>query len=331
MFWVMGGTTLLGALDAIFNHPATAWLCEQSRHSTWDQPHLLDFIFPLFLFIVGLVLPLSIDRQRQKDDSPARIHLKTLKRAAVLMVLGMLSKGLLSSFAIKFGVLSRIGFAYYVAALLVIYTGRRFQAAVTVAVLIVGSLAMTLIPIGPLDGAAYIHREIQNVLPATAEIVRWVLSVPSVLAGVLAGHYLGARHGGTRKALTLAVSGILCIGAGLALEPAVPRIFFLWTPSFVVYTAGVSLVLFAIFYWIIDVKGLRRWAFFFAVIGMNAVLIYFLRITPLIDFQAVADFFVLGVADRCGAFRELIRATGFMTVQWLMLYFLYKHNLFFKA
>ena len=312
MFWIIGGALLFPALDQIFQSPITAWLSLQSHHSDWDQPHLLDIIFPLFLFIVGIVLPISIDRQRSQNLSLAKIHAHTARRAIILIILGLLSKGLLLTFTLKFSVLSRIGFSYYIAALLVIHTTWRFQAIFTAALLTAAALMMTLIPI---HGSTYINKDIASTFPLIAECVRWVLSVPSVLFGVLAGHYLRTSHTGPRKTLTLALAGLLCIILSLAIERYIPRIFFLWTSSFVVYTAGISLMLMALFYWIIDVKGCRKWSFFFTVIGMNSILIYFISVSHIIDFQKIADFLILAAAHHCGLFKDLILTADMLACQ----------------
>ena len=96
-------------------------------------------------------------------------------------------------------------------------------------------------------------------------------------------------------------------------------------------TAGMSAILMGIFYWVIDVRGYRKWAAFFVVIGTNAILAYWLRRSSIIDFQSLANFFILGIAEHSGMYKPLILAVGFTAIQWLLLYFLYKHKIFLKA
>jgi predicted acyltransferase len=330
MFWIIGGTLLFPALDNIFHSPVTAWFSTQSEHSAWDHPHLLDLIFPLFLFIVGLVLPVSLNRLKSRTASWSAIYIHVFKRFLILFILGLLAKGLLLNFAFKPGVLSRIGFAYLAAAILVLHTSPRFQIIFNAVLLVAGAMAMTFIPIPALNGSIYINKDISTAMPVTAESARWLLSVSSTLFGVHLGHYLLSVPT-FRKALVFAASGIGCVVVALVVRPFVPWIFYLWTSSFVLFTAGISMVLFAIFYWIIDVSGFRRWSFFFVVIGANAILIYFLTVARLVDFQRIADFFILAPATHCGAAKDLLRVAAMLATEWLMLFFLFKNKLFLKA
>lgn len=102
-----------------------------------------------------------------------------------------------------------------------------------------------------------------------------------------------------------------------------------WTSSFVLFAAGWSLLLLALFYWVIDVLKLRRWAFFFIVIGMNPITIYLLR--GFVNFSGIAEFFLGGLAAHCGVYGPAILAFGTLMVGWLLLWFLYRHKIFFKV
>ena len=90
-----------------------------------------------------------------------------------------------------------------------------------------------------------------------------------------------------------------------------------------------SLLLLAAFYWVIDVKGYQKWAFFFVVIGMNAITIYFLQ--RVVDFDDIAAFFLDGLAGRIGWLSPLMLALGAFAVRWLLLWFLYRHKAFLRV
>ena len=64
----------------------------------------------------------------------------------------------------------------------------------------------------------------------------------------------------------------------------------------------------ALFYWLIDVKGWSRWAFFFVVIGTNAILVYFGQ--QVVDFDGIARFFLTGVEHHVGMLAPLIIPIG---------------------
>ena len=108
-----------------------------------------------------------------------------------------------------------------------------------------------------------------------------------------------------------------------------PIIKNIWTSSFVLFAGGWSLLLLALFYWIMDVRGYRRWAFFFTVIGMNPITIYVLR--SQFDFGTVANIFVRGFIDRIGPYKPFVWSLSVLAVEWLFLLFLYRRKIFLRV
>jgi hypothetical protein len=84
-----------------------------------------------------------------------------------------------------------------------------------------------------------------------------------------------------------------------------------------------------LFYWIIDVKGWRRWAFVFVVIGTNAILIYFGQ--EVVDFDEIARFFLSGVERHAGLLAPLIIPVGALAAKGIGLFFLHRRRIFFKV
>jgi predicted acyltransferase len=84
-----------------------------------------------------------------------------------------------------------------------------------------------------------------------------------------------------------------------------------------------------LFYWIIDVKGYKKWAFFFVVIGMNCITIWVGQ--RLIDFEFTSEVLFLGLSKYFGALQPLVLALGLVFIKWLFLYFLYRKKIFLKA
>jgi predicted acyltransferase len=111
------------------------------------------------------------------------------------------------------------------------------------------------------------------------------------------------------------------------------RFFFIsrnvWTSSFVLYSAGWSLLLMALFYWIIDVKGYKKWTFFLVVIGMNCITIWVGQ--RLINFEFTGNALFLGISKFFGILQPVVIALGILTVKWLFLWFLYRNKIFLKA
>jgi predicted acyltransferase len=346
MFWIIGGGAVFESLADVWKHPVTETIRRQLEHVEWRGFHFEDLIFPLFVFVMGAVLPFSISRRVERGDNLARLHWQVLRRTATLILLGLVLNGLLRFNWPEMrwpGVLQRIGLCYVFAALLVIHTRWPTQAIVLAAVL-VGYWAITmLVPVpgygrGDLTPQGCLSSYIdQHLIPGklyygygdNEGLLSTLPAVGTALLGALAGHWLRSPASGSRKAAGLAGAAVLCLIAGYAWGQFFPIIKILWTSSYVLWAGGWSLLLLALFYWVIDVKGYRRWAFFFAVIGMNAITIYFLQ--WFIDFDGIARFFLDGLAARAGVLAALILALGGVLVRWLLLWFLYRHKAFFKA
>ncbi len=345
MFWIIGGGTVLGSLAEIFPQPIFKTIQTQLEHVVWEGFRFEDLIFPLFLFIVGLVLPFSLARRKQEGGSAAVVcHI--LYRAAVLILIGMILNGLL-----KFdwpnmrwpGVLQRIGLCYGIAALIVFFTEWRAQAVIFVSILLAYWGVSMLIPApghaaGDLSMQGCLSSWIdQQLIPGQlyykyGDNEGLLSSFPAVctaLLGALAGHWLRSSRSGHQKALGLLVAGLICVPLGYAWGQIFPIIKILWTSSYVLFAGGWSLLLLAVFYWIIDVLGFKKWAFFFIVIGVNPITIYILQ--HLVSFEDFAAVFLSGLAKSVGPWEPIIMPLGVITFSWLFLYFLYRHKIFFKV
>ena len=93
---------------------------------------------------------------------------------------------------------------------------------------------------------------------------------------------------------------------------------------------GISLAHFALFYWLIDVKGWNKWAFFFEVIGLNSITIYLLQ--KIVPFAEINRFFLGGLAGLCPEpVGKVVFAVGYIFWSWLLLWFLYKKKVFLKV
>jgi predicted acyltransferase len=349
MFWIIGGGTIFASLDAIFKSPTSRLIARQLEHVKWEGFRFEDLIFPLFLFIVGTVLPFSISRRIGRGQNRRVLYLHIFKRAGVLILLGLILNGLLWFNWPEMhwpGVLQRIGLCYFFAALLVMNTKWRTQLIVAGAILLLYWAAVTLVPV-PGYGPGVITPEgclssyiDQNLLPGRIHekhygygdnegIISTLPAICTTLLGALAGHWLRSKHSGNRKAAALVIAGIICLVMGYVWGMSFPIIKNIWTSSYVLYSGGWSLLLLALFYWVIDVKGYKKWAFFFIVIGMNAITIYCIQ--WVVGFEAVADFLIGGIAQWAGSAKPLILACGTLAVKWLLLLFLYRRRIFLKV
>lgn len=346
MFWIIGGGSFVASLAGMWQHPVSETIQQQLHHVEWGGFHFEDLIFPLFVFLLGVVMPFALSRRLERGQSMLRVHLHVIKRTAALILLGLIVNGLLGLDWTNMrwpGVLQRIGLCYFFAALVVIHTKWRTQA-ILVAVVLLAYWAVTMLVPAPgfeagdltSEGclSSYIDRQ---VIPGTLcyghgdneGLISTFPAICTALLGALAGHWLRSNRSGSRKATGLALAGGMCLMAGYLWGLAFPIIKILWTSSYVLLAGGWSLLLLALFYWVIDVLGFKRWAFFFIVIGMNPITIYFLQ--RFVGFSDIAEFFFGGLAAHAGLYAALILPFGALMVRWLLLWFLYRHKIFFKV
>lgn len=349
MFWIIGGDAICRSLPAIKNAPWTRLLARQVEHNPWAGFTFYDLIFPLFLFIIGAVIPFSLSKRLKKGESKKRLYFHIIKRSLILILLGLIAGGVLKfDFANMrwMGVLQRIGLCYFLVSILVINTKWRTQVGVFVGILLLYWAATMLVPVphfgaGNLTPEGCLHSYIdQKVLPGRISsefygpgdslgVISTLTAACSLLLGVFAGYWLKSERSGRKKTLGLIGSGILFLGLGYLWGMVFPIIKHIWTSSYVLWAGGWCLLLMAVFYWVIDVKGRSRWAFFFLVIGTNAILIYIGQ--EVIDFDKIATFFLSGVAHHAGVIGLVLLPIGALTAKWLALRFLYRQKIFFKV
>ena len=102
------------------------------------------------------------------------------------------------------------------------------------------------------------------------------------------------------------------------------------TSSFVLVTCGISTLLLASFYLIIDVRGYSKWAFFFIVFGVNSIAIYMMA--HMFDFRLIGNIFVGGLSTLFASnVQDFIQAVAAMTVMWLIMYWMYRKKTFIKV
>jgi predicted acyltransferase len=346
MLWIIGAAAVIKRLAQLYPNRVTRMLAHQMEHAGWEGCTFMDLIFPLFLFIVGVVLPFSIYRHLEKGERHGRLYLHIVKRTAVLVLFGLINYGLL-----RFdwpnmrwsSVLGRIGICYFFASLLVLHTKWRSQLSVAAMILVLYWLAVILVPVpghGPgvltPEGCLTTYLD-QLLIPGKLGLELYdrqgVLSTFTALAttlmGVLAGHWLRSQRSNNHKVAGLACAGLLSLLAGYVWGEFFVMSRNIWSSPFVLVAGGWSLLLLALFYWVIDVKGYRRWTFFFVVIGMNAITIWVGQ--HFIDFDEIAAYFLRGAAGLTGSYQPLILACGALSAKWLLLWFLYRNKIFFRA
>lgn len=336
----------MGSFFKVWPNAFTESISKNMEHAGWEGFYFMDLIFPLFLFLVGLLIPVVISNRIEKGASDRDLYLHILKRTVVLIILGFINYGLLTLdfTVIRWStVLGRIGICYFVASLLVIHTNWRVQVLLILAILSGYWVAVSFIPVpgyGPgvltPEGSLMTWLD-QKLIPGPLGLGLYdrqgVLStftaIATTLIGVLGGHWLLSNRSQNQKTIGFIIAGIISLTAGWIWG----RFFFIsrnvWTSSFVLYSAGWSLLLMALFYWIIDVKGYKKWTFFLVVIGMNCITIWVGQ--RLINFEFTGNALFLGFSKFFGILQPVVIALGILTIKWLFLWFLYRNKIFLKA
>lgn len=346
MIWIMG---LEGVVVALAGLLGWDWLARQMRHPAWHGLTFIDTVFPTFLFLAGLSFPFSLASSREKGRSTIGIVLRIVRRAFVLVLLGMIYNGLLEdgfSDLRYASVLGRIGLGWGLAAIVYMFIGLKGRIGVFVGALAGYFFAMKYLPgvLGLGDPMSlkgnlcgYIDRLLLpgNFVPAPGVFdVEGLLGVVPSGCSALLGMFVGdivryERWPGKKKSLWLLGMGSALVVSGLLVALAFPINKKLWSPSFVLLMGGYSTCMFLLFYYVADVLGYAKPFFVFRVIGLNAITIYMLQ--RMVYLHGTNKFLFGAAAGVLGSFEELFLAITYTLLCWLILWLLYKGKIFLKV
>jgi predicted acyltransferase len=304
---VFRGATIVGMV--LVNNPGSwAHVYPPLQHAEWHGWTPTDLIFPFFLFIVGVAIPLAYTKRLARGGSRTVLVRKAVRRSVVLFAIGVFMAAYpivqidptfewlrpgLGSLRIM-GILQRIALCYLAASLLFLYVRPRMRLYGMAGLLLAYWAALTLVPVpghgaGVLDEPAatlpaYVDRLVLGTehLWAGADQM-WdpegLLSTFPALVTTLLGVWTGRLllHEDTPPAATVArlfVVGTALVVGGYVWSGVFPINKSLWTSSYVLLTGGQAMCALALCYWVVDLKGWRRWTHPFVVYGMNAIVAF---------------------------------------------------------
>lgn len=328
---IMRGFTLCLMLfvNDLFVPGVPSWMLH--TEAQYDGMGLADWVFPGFLFMVGISIPFAIESRKKKGDATGKITSHILIRSFSLILIGILiyngsrinpeltgmpgllwlallyisiflvwnyypkssgQKGIykilqvigllgIISLAIIFragnkehvewletgwwGILGLIGWGYLTAALIYLLTSDKIFPALAAWIFFILLNILTQAHILQFSG-----------IPE--KIFGIVLSgnVPSlVLAGLTTGIIIKKYSVDKKKLVILFfLMGIACIALGFFLRQWFILSKIIATPSWAMLCNGISLLVLAIVYYLVDILRLKKWSGLFSIAGKNSLTTY---------------------------------------------------------
>ena len=358
MMWIAGVDRFLMRAGAAMNNDFGAAMAAQMQHVDWAGLHIIDLVFPTFVFLAGASWPFSLASQRAKGFADRQIFWRIVKRFLILFALGLVYHRFLRfdfSRCLYNSVLARVGFGWAVAAATLLFC-KRLKTVVWISVGIFAAywLAGLLIPlaVNPAGVDPWAPREV-----AVGRIVdNWLMNglsqvfgdgvmemrrqnvfaafgcISSAVLGMYAGLIL-KREGWTparKSGMLAAFALVLGLGGVVAMLTGCPCVKPSWNPTYILVSGSIAAALLALFHWLIDVKGRVAWSFPFRVIGMNSITVYLLY--RFVDLEKTGRFFFEGTANFFPKpWAETVTAAGAAALAWLAMYWLYRKKIFIRV
>lgn len=332
---------------------------EQLGHAAWHGITFADFIFPFFLFIVGVSITLSFSKQLRKGVKSSIFFKKIIKRTLILFVLGLLvnlltNPTLEGGFRIA-GVLQRIAIVFLVCSFLFLKTNWKSQIIIGAVILLAYWLILVFIPV---PGLGYPSIDPENNLVSWLDrlalpgklfdgnhdpegILSTLPSIATGISGLLVGHIIKSDKNPIKVIHRIFLAGFITFLIGSLWMLIFPLNKNLWTSSFVFFTSGSAAMILASFIWFIDIKGYKKPVYPFVVLGSNAISVYILSFILLYvvwppvfgDGKAIIQvfhqFFVkVGFTPK---FASLIWSLFYTMMCYIPMYFLFKKKIFIKV
>jgi predicted acyltransferase len=190
------------------------------------------------------------------------------------------------------------------------------------------------------------------------QTLNFLPSIATMILGVLCGQILQRPASPWKRVAILLGVALLCYGLGIAAGVfACPIVKRIWTPSWVLFSGGYVVAMLALFYALFDALPLGVLAFPLVVVGTNSLLIYLMGQTlrPWTSAKVIHTHFhklierglgglaeMTGLAARlpetgqsAGAtmydlFGPVVDTTAVFIVFWLVLYALYRKQIFMR-
>lgn len=329
------------------------------NHVHWEGFSSWDLVMPLFMFMSGITIPFALSRYKESSDK-SLVYKRIAKRIILLWIFGMMCQGNLlaldpNRIYLYSNTLQAIAMGYLISALFFLHTKIRTQIIGAIILLLGYWMVMEFIIIGNYgsgnyspDGnlAEWIDRVVLGRFRDGASLVNgevvfsegyrytWILSSltfgVTAMSGTFAGYILKYKEWMPQKKLTyLFIIGASMVAMGWIWGIWHPVIKKIWTSSMVLVSSGYCFLLMALFYYIIDYKGYRKYTGWLKVYGMNSIMAYML--SQCINFTSVSQSIFRGLEQYIGSYYPLLITLSNIAIIYTILWWMYKKKIFLRV
>ena len=359
LFLLVGLETVMHHLSSAINTPSFHSFMWCFTHVQWEGFSTWDMIMPLFMFMSGITIPFALSRYKDEKDK-SLIYRRILKRVVLLWVFGMMCQGNLLGLnpdRIYFysNTLQAIATGYLISALLYLHTSIRTQIITAILLLLGFWGAMEFITVSGYGGGNYtpdgnlaewIDREVLGRFRDGASVVNgetvfpdwyrytWILSSlnfgVTVLTGTFAGYILKDKELNAQKKLAY----LLIIGSSMIAISQIwgiwhPVIKKIWTGSMTLLSSGYCFLLMALFYYIVDYKGWKKYTQWLKVYGMNSIVAYMLAMC--VNFSCIGHSLFHGLEQYLGEYYQVLLSISNAAIIYAILYYMFKKQIFLRV
>ncbi|RYG45866.1 DUF5009 domain-containing protein [bacterium] len=323
----------------------------QLMHAPWNAgATLTDLVFPWFLLCVGTAIPFSRRSAVKRGETTGTILRRILGRSASMFLLGVfLTSALAQRPIFSLGVLQLIALAYLVAApfggLSAIWRG-----GTGLLMLAAYGLFLHFIPepsTGSVDllETSNVVRHVNQTYLAPWGLAGLLSTIPTaalVLIGSVAGEWLAAPIPPLQRILRMGSGVALWLG-GWLWHASLPMNKALWTPSYILFSAGLGMLVLGAFYLVVDLAKQRWVAYPFEIAGANPLVGYALpvalkalilqvwTVTYAGKSVSLLEAWRLWAVDRAGPVNGgWLYTMGYMAAVWLFLAYLHARKIYVR-
>lgn len=349
LFFLVFFQPVLWSIGGVVDTPWMDKIIYQFDHEVWEGFRLWDMVMPMFLFMSGVTIPFSLEKYKSnKKDA----YIKIFRRVLILWVLGMVVQGNLLGLQPKYfrfysNTLQAIAAGYLIASILYLNCNIKWQIIATVCLLLLYWAPVTFLGDFTPEGNFAIKVD-KAVLGRFMDGVfwkpdgswsfspdyhySWILSSltfgVTVMLGTLAGHIVKDGHNKDKNARNLLIIGVGLVGLGLLWSIQMPIIKRIWTSSMALFAGGISFLLLALFYFVVDCRKMSKGLGWLKIYGMNSITAYVLG--EAVNFRSIVASLSYGLEKYLGEWYSVWLCFGNYLIVFLILFALYRHKKFIK-